>query len=257
MIRLPHATALACACSVLVTVAPVRAPAAPAPQAAVALPSLKPGRRDAAFALAAAAAAALVSTQDRRWSAEATANHTHAATDLADAGRRLGEPLYVGGALLAVDLAARAAHSVPVAAASERVAGSVVAAGAAALVVKELVGRERPNETTDPGRFKPLTSHDSFPSGHATVAFAFAAALTAETHSRWVTALAWPAAAVTAWSRVHDRYHWPSDVVAGAAVGAGVALRADAYARARWPHGLPLAIVPAPGGGSVALRAAF
>ena len=45
--------------------------------------------------------------------------------------------------------------------------------------------------------------------------------------------------------------------MAGAAVGAGVALRADAYARARWPHGLPLAIVPAPGGGSVALRAAF
>ena len=174
-----------------------------------------------AFALAAAAATALVATQDERWLAEAAGNPTRFALDLAADAKRLGDPVSVGGALLLADLGARTLHAQPVAAASERMAAAVVAAGAVSLVLKEAVGRERPDETSASGRFRPFSGHDAFPSGHATVAFALAASLDAETGARWVPLLAYPAAALTAWSRVRDRRHWPSDVVAGAAIGAG------------------------------------
>jgi len=125
----------------------------------------------------------------------------------------------------------------------------VGAAGATTLVLKSAVGRERPNESPDaPWRFAPFSNHDGFPSGHATIAFALAAALDAETRTRWVPALAYPAAALTAWSRVRDRDHWPSDVVAGAALGGWVARKTDRYAQRRLPRGLWVIVFPARGG---------
>jgi hypothetical protein len=65
------------------------------------------------------------------------------------------------------------------------------------------------------------------------MSFAAATALDRETSSRWVPAIAYPLAGMVAWSRVHDRQHWPSDVVAGAAVGFGVAWKAEDVLR---PH---------------------
>ena len=226
-----------------------KADPSPSLAATTAPPSLRPNRRDAAFVLAAAGLTALVATRDRAWLAQATDNHTRFALDLAADAKRMGDPVSMGVPLLLADLASRAFHAQPVAAASERIAASCAAAGVVSLLIKEAAGRERPDETADPGRFKPFSGRDAFPSGHSTVAFAFAASLDAETGARWVPMLAYPAAALTAWSRVRDRRHWPSDVVAGAAVGAGVAWRADAYARARWPLGLVLVpILPQAGG---------
>lgn len=58
----------------------------------------------------------------------------------------------------------------------------------------------------------------SWPSGHATAAFAVAAAL-AEELGGAMTWVAYPLATGVAWSRVHEGAHWASDVVMGAAVG--------------------------------------
>jgi undecaprenyl-diphosphatase len=69
----------------------------------------------------------------------------------------------------------------------------------------------------------PWMSHgDSpgFPSTHASVAFAFAAALVAAAARTWVTLLALLLAALVAWSRVCLGLHFPLDVAAGAVVGA-------------------------------------
>jgi len=63
----------------------------------------------------------------------------------------------------------------------------------------------------------PPTGHDSFPSGHSNAAFAFAIVLACfYPRLRWVF---WVLATGCAVSRVLDAMHWPSDCLAGAAIG--------------------------------------
>ncbi|MEU6850017.1 phosphatase PAP2 family protein [Actinacidiphila alni] len=66
---------------------------------------------------------------------------------------------------------------------------------------------------------QPVTS--SFPSGHAASAAAFAAGMAIES-PRWGAVVA-PIAASVAFSRIYTGVHYPSDVVAGAALGLGAA----------------------------------
>ncbi len=100
-----------------------------------------------------------------------------------------------------------------------RVLLSLAAAGLTTAAIKKATGRLRPAESTDPFLFKPFSSHDAFPSGHTTMAFALATSLSEEIHNRWATAALYTAATGTAWSRMNDERHWLSDVLAGAAVG--------------------------------------
>ncbi len=100
-----------------------------------------------------------------------------------------------------------------------RVLVSVVTAGVATAAIKRIVGRFRPDVTGDQYVFKPFSSHDAFPSGHTTVAFALAASLAEEIHHPWATAALYAGASGTAWSRLNDHEHWLSDVLGGAAVG--------------------------------------
>lgn len=100
-----------------------------------------------------------------------------------------------------------------------RVLVSVVVAGLTSTAIKKLAGRLRPAQTNDPLLFKPLSDHESFPSGHATMAFALATSLSEEIHNRWASAALYTFATGTAWSRMNDRRHWLSDALGGAAVG--------------------------------------
>ena len=251
MIRLPALVLPLALCLATATAA-----AAPADSTG-ACAALRPGRRDAAFALLAAGAVAVATSQDERWLAQAASNHTRFALNLGGDARRLGEPVDVGAALLATDGLARLAHREDAAAASERIAFACVAAGAVSFAVKEAVGRERPDESASHSRFRPFSGHDAMPSGHATVAFALAASLDAEAHAPWLRAIVYPAAALTAWSRLRDRRHWPGDVVAGAALGGWCAHRADRFAQRRWPRGLAIMLLPHRDGARVALARRF
>jgi membrane-associated phospholipid phosphatase len=103
--------------------------------------------------------------------------------------------------------------------AGERVAGSVAVAGVLVVAAKFVLGRVRPSQTADPYEFRPFTSSDAFPSGHATMAFALATALGDEIGPWWARAGLLAAATATAWSRVNDNLHWLSDVLGGAALG--------------------------------------
>lgn len=98
--------------------------------------------------------------------------------------------------------------------------------GAESLVVnqglKRLFNRRRPLPAGDP-RYdirRPLTS--AFPSGHASAAGFTATMLSALDGPRW-RPLWWGAAVTVATSRAYVRIHHPSDVIAGLAVGAGLA----------------------------------
>lgn len=68
---------------------------------------------------------------------------------------------------------------------------------------------------------QPITT--SFPSGHSASAAAFATGVALE--SRTLGTAVAPAAAAVALSRVYTGVHFPSDVLAGAALGAGCRLR--------------------------------
>lgn len=101
--------------------------------------------------------------------------------------------------------------------------------------IKLFVGRGRPKflETQGPFFFKSFSfdaSYASFPSGHASTSFAMAMALGYLT-PRWRAPL-FLLAAIIALSRVIVRAHYPTDIFAGACLGAGAAyLVARAFAR--------------------------
>lgn len=91
-------------------------------------------------------------------------------------------------------------------------------------ITKKIVQRERPYD-----RYPELDPYNmehsySFPSGHTSNAFALATSLSM-TYKKWyvvVPAYTW--AASVAYSRMHLGVHYPSDVMAGAVLGAGSAI---------------------------------
>ena len=85
-------------------------------------------------------------------------------------------------------------------------------------VIGTLVGRERPTEEQGAYSFHPFEGR-SFPSGHATQAFAVASVIATSYDKFWVKATAYGLATMTAYSRVQRGKHFPTDVVAGAAIG--------------------------------------
>lgn len=100
-------------------------------------------------------------------------------------------------------------------------AGLALAIGKA---ISEAVDRARPF-VADPHRvhlFSGHTADPGFPSDHATAAFAIATAIVLRKRSWGIFALA--AAAVLSLGRVAIGVHYPSDVFAGAALGAAAAL---------------------------------
>jgi membrane-associated phospholipid phosphatase len=94
-------------------------------------------------------------------------------------------------------------------------------------IVKLAVNRPRPYITypfLDPYK-KSLVDY-SFPSGHASTAFAVATTLSIQYKKWYVVAPAYLWAAGVSYSRMHLGVHYPTDVMAGAVFGAGSSLAA-------------------------------
>jgi len=105
---------------------------------------------------------------------------------------------------------------------------SLVEAGALSTVTAEALsyaaGRARPDGSTSPNRWR--TGGDSFPSVHATAAFAVGTAFAESGNDdyRWIRRIiGYGVAGATAYVRVKDNLHWTSDTVAGAALGIATA----------------------------------
>jgi len=112
-----------------------------------------------------------------------------------------------------------------------RAADAVVSATVVTMLLKRAVREPRPNGQ----------GHDSFPSEHATAAFA-AATMAADRHPE--QAPYWyGAAALISYSRVRLNLHRPSEVLAGAAIGFGMA-----KLERQMPRGLLIAPFVSPDG---------
>ena len=140
-------------------------------------------------------------------------------------------------------------------------AASLIASGMITPVISTLVGRERPTEEQGAYSFHPFEGR-SFPSGHATQAFAVASVIATSYDQFWVKATAYGVATMTAYSRVQRGKHFPTDVVAGAAIGTLVGRSVVHFNRKlrsgeKEPEvtGTRLTLVPVLGGGTYGVSA--
>jgi membrane-associated phospholipid phosphatase len=126
------------------------------------------------------------------------------------------------------------------------------------LVLKRAFGRERPFQSNGETNFHVGSSHDSFPSGHATEAFSVASVIAMRAPGWVIPALAYTGATLVAFDRVNDRVHFSSDVFAGAVLGTVTGRWLVARHRREEKKGAPTAasfdIVPIRNGLSAQIR---
>lgn len=144
---------------------------------------------------------------------------------------------------------------------------AIVISGLVTGFIKDAAGRARPyvagdTNAHDFGFGRGLTKgggYQSFPSGHATVAFAAASVVTSETQrshpkAAWVVGtVMYSVATLVGVSRVYNNAHWASDVAGGAAIGTFSGLKVVRYSHGhtnnpidRWLLGAE--VMPAPDG---------
>jgi membrane-associated phospholipid phosphatase len=162
---------------------------------------------------------ALASLVDDPLRDELQSHRTNFKDDVSGVFRQMGEPEIYGTIGLGTLTVGVITGNDRITRAGGRISGGLLIAAATTTFLKHATGRGRPSHFSDPHRFRPFSGRDSWPSGHATMAFALAASVSDEIRSTPVTVTLYSAATLTGWSRMNDNRHWLSDVLAGAAVG--------------------------------------
>jgi membrane-associated phospholipid phosphatase len=141
---------------------------------------------------------------------------------------------------------------------------AVAVSGAVTALLKGVAGRARPYVSADTsshdfrfGRGFTHGGYESFPSGHATAAFAAASVVTSESerwwpHGIWLVAPAmYGGATLVGLSRMYNNAHWASDVAVGAAIGTFSGIKVVRYSHGhtnnpidRWLLGLEAVPLP-------------
>jgi len=102
--------------------------------------------------------------------------------------------------------------------------------------LKSVAGRARPWTGESSHSFHPFSTRSrfaSFPSGHASSAFAVATVIADQSKKVYIDILAYSLASIAAFSRVHLDKHWASDILVGSAIGYFVAKKISALDRNR------------------------
>ena len=101
---------------------------------------------------------------------------------------------------------------------------AVIANTGATYILKRIVNRDRPAQTY-PLIIQPLSNEKfhSFPSGHTSNAFCTATSLSLNFRKWYVIVPSYLWATTVGYSRMHMGVHYPTDVMAGAVLGAGSA----------------------------------
>lgn len=105
---------------------------------------------------------------------------------------------------------------------------------AISFTVKPIVNKPRPHEYDSTLISLKNATNGSFPSGHASEAFATATSLALINHKWYVVVPAYTWAGLVGYSRLYLGVHYPVDVIAGALLGTGSALLS--YKLNKWMH---------------------
>jgi hypothetical protein len=157
----------------------------------------------------------IVRTQDEAWSQTLQQDHT-----VTGSSTNSGDAVMAGLAIASAGLAGWNWYEGDHAQSLEVAAESFALTGLETSILKDVVGRLRPNHG----------STSSFPSGHTSFSFAAATFLARSTwaaeepgqESGWIEAAGWAWYLPAAWvglNRIESGRHFPSDVTAGAALG--------------------------------------
>jgi membrane-associated phospholipid phosphatase len=191
--------------------------------------------------IAGAAAMRPLDTQIAREIREPEAQLNKTASRAAKTFNFLGSPgtLVAGVAMYGVG---RIAHFDRVADLGLHSTEAIVASAGVTYLIKGLAGRERPSHAgvNDPDDFAfgagfRAGGRSSFPSGHATAAFATATVVTLETHRWWpkstwyIAPIMYGGASMVGVARLYSNAHWASDVVMGAGIGTLTGLKVFRY----------------------------
>jgi len=136
-------------------------------------------------------------------------------------------------------------------------ASDAISAGITELL-KSVVGRGRPEANRGSYSFQPGRAA-SFPSGHTTQAFAFAAVLSSTYENPWITGVAYGAAGLVGIARIRHSAHFATDVAAGALIGTATGLsvvhlnKRQRAAPENTPERVILSAAPSPDGSGAAL----
>jgi hypothetical protein len=128
---------------------------------------------------------------------------------------------------------------------------AAVFAGLITEIAKPVFGRERPSQSNGQTIFHGFTTrYESFPSGHATIAWAVASVVAMRTEGWIVPTVAYTLATIVAFDRVNDEKHFIADVFTGAVIGVTVGrFVVGRHRPAEEPRpGVTVALVPIPGG---------
>ncbi len=152
-------------------------------------------------------------SQDRRSSSS---------EDLARYGSALGDGSFLGAMIATLYVTGEIFDSRSLRKTALLSLESWLTSGVFVLGLKGLTGRARPTKDEGPYSFHPFNfrpEYSSFPSGHASSAFAVATVIADQTDSVVIDVLAFSLSSFAALSRIHKGSHWASDVFIGAAIG--------------------------------------
>jgi len=170
------------------------------------------------------AAVAAIYVIDRKTFDAVQRNRSAFSDDFADAVTPFGGSRAWKVSLVMLVAGAATHHENLRAAGRDSLEAELWAAGVVTPLLKRTFGRARPFQEEGSASFHPFDHRfQSFPSGHATTAFAAATAIASHYDDWVVPTIVYTIASGVAISRVNDRVHFPSDVLAGALIGRAVA----------------------------------
>ena len=187
-------------------------------------------------------------------------NHTRLLDNIADVGHNYGDAAYAVAFSGAIYLGGKIFKEENYSTTGRMLLESLLYAGITTTVLKSVIGRSRPYTDDGPTRFNGFqtkTETTSFPSGHATVAFAVSSVLAERINNVYASVVLYSLAASTVFQRIYDDHHWASDTLLGALIGYTIGKAVVKYEADQRINNLSVSTYYLQNGGGITLKYSF